>query len=630
MSIILTELTARFGRDIVVNRVSMEIKDRELFVLLGGSGSGKSTILRMIAGLTPPAGGRIELDGRDVTHLKPQARGVGFVFQNYSIFRHMTVAQNVAFGLRIRRVAAAERERRTAELLDLMGLGGLGGRFPDQLSGGQRQRVAVARALAYEPSVLLLDEPFSALDVKIRAQLRQNLRRIQRQLKVTTILVTHDQEEAFELADRIAVIERGHLVEVNTPEALYHEPRTEFAATFVGGGNVLVGRHTGEQIHLGDITLPLPPDAPRHEEDASIRLLFRPETISLSATPFPEDSGLHTLGQARIGDEIFTGSQRRVRLAMSQLSGARPLSPVPIYGQSVVHLEAAVSSDRHMDSPAVQPGDLVWVGLRHYHILDPTGLKILVGFSDGATGSAAAEWGWRMSEAAGGPITVLAVTAGEALSAARERVEELRRQWPGGLSPLMTTHVRQGNVATEILAEAREGQYEMVILGRGSEGLGPIARQILEETELPVLLVQEARPRIARILICTAAGEPGKSDIRFGGRLARQHRGSAVTVFHMHGPQQAAWERLRVEQHMEEAVGALQALNVEAQAKVKTLGEAGLVAEIAREADEGDYDLVVIGAPDARHPGKLRWTDFASGIVSATSRPVLVVPMLGR
>jgi sulfate/thiosulfate transport system ATP-binding protein len=208
MSIILTNLTKRYDANVVVNDVSLEVNDGELFVLLGGSGSGKSTILRLIAGLIEPENGRIELNGRDVTYLPPQERGTGFVFQNYSIFRHMTVAQNVEFGLQIRRISPDKRRERSAELLELVGLAGLGGRYADQLSGGQQQRVALARALAYEPAVLLLDEPFGALDVKIRAQLRKSLREIQRKLQVTTILVTHDQEEAFELADRIGVPSR--------------------------------------------------------------------------------------------------------------------------------------------------------------------------------------------------------------------------------------------------------------------------------------------------------------------------------------------------------------------------------------------------------------------------------------
>src|SRR6266542_4376425 len=203
MSIILEQVTKRFGSQWVVDNVSLEVADKELFVLLGSSGSGKSTILRMIAGLTQPTSGRILLHERDVSNLPPQQRGTGFVFQNYSIFRHMTVAENIEFGLKIRKVSADERARKRDELLDLVGLMGLGSRYASQLSGGQLQRVALARALAYEPSVLLLDEPFGALDVRIRGQLRRSLKEIQRRLNVATILVTHDQEEAFELADRI-------------------------------------------------------------------------------------------------------------------------------------------------------------------------------------------------------------------------------------------------------------------------------------------------------------------------------------------------------------------------------------------------------------------------------------------
>jgi sulfate transport system ATP-binding protein len=208
MSIILTKLSKRFGNMLVVNRFSLQVNDGELFVLLGASGSGKSTVLRMIAGLIQPDQGTVELNGKDVTKLPPQKRDTGFVFQNYSLFRHMSIADNIEFGLQIRNTGAAERKRRREELLELVGLSGLGNRFASQLSGGQQQRVALARALAYQPTVLLLDEPFGALDVKIRSQLRKTLKEIQQQLKVTTILVTHDQEEAFELADRIGVVER--------------------------------------------------------------------------------------------------------------------------------------------------------------------------------------------------------------------------------------------------------------------------------------------------------------------------------------------------------------------------------------------------------------------------------------
>src|SRR4051794_17153792 len=275
MSIRLESLAKSFGGQPVVKPTSLEVRDGELFVLLGASGSGKSTILRMIAGLTAPDSGTIRLHDRDVTALPPQERGIGFVFQNYSIFRHMSVGENIEFPLKIRKVPPAERVRRREELLDRVGLGGFGNRYAHQLSGGQQQRVALARALVHEPSVLLLDEPFGALDVKIRSQLRRNLREIQRQLGVTAILVTHDQEEAFELADRIGLMERGELLEVGEPEGLYARPRTLFGATFLGAGTVLVGRARDGAARIGPLALPIPPEV-EHEEDARVRVLVRP------------------------------------------------------------------------------------------------------------------------------------------------------------------------------------------------------------------------------------------------------------------------------------------------------------------------------------------------------------------
>src|SRR5689334_14783305 len=283
MSIMLEQLNKRYDGHPVVNNVSLEVLDGEFFVLLGPSGSGKSTILRMIAGLAGIDQGRVLLHGRDVTRLTPQERGVGFVFQNYALFRHMSVADNVEFGLKIRKVAATERRRRRDELLELVGLAGLGGRMPRQLSGGQQQRVALARALAYQPEVLLLDEPFGALDAKIRVDLRRTLRRIQRELGTTTIFVTHDQEEAFELADRIGVMNVGRLLELGPPDELYRYPQTEFVATFLGTANLLVGRCTAGGVQLGALRFPLSTEARPDERDRSVQVLFRPEDIALAS-----------------------------------------------------------------------------------------------------------------------------------------------------------------------------------------------------------------------------------------------------------------------------------------------------------------------------------------------------------
>jgi len=272
MSIVLDGLTKRFAGQPVVDQLSLELTEGELFVLLGSSGSGKSTVLRLIAGLLAPDEGRILLHDRDVTTLPPQRRGVGFVFQNYSIFRHMTAAANIEFGLRIRGVSAAERAERREELLDIVGLGGLGGRFPHQLSGGQLQRVALARALAYRPAVLLLDEPFGALDARIRSQLRRSLRDIQKRLAVTTILVTHDQDEAFEVGDRIGVLDRGRLLEQGPASELYDRPRSLFVATFLGAGTVFVGRAENDVAGFGAFSLPIPADVP-HENGARVQML---------------------------------------------------------------------------------------------------------------------------------------------------------------------------------------------------------------------------------------------------------------------------------------------------------------------------------------------------------------------
>jgi len=206
MSICLENISKHFGYQVVVNNFNLEIKDGEFFVLLGASGSGKTTVLNIIAGLIQPEKGRVLLHDRDVTHLPTQQRRVGYVFQNYALFQYMNVAQNIEFGLQVRKVPKEQCQRKRDELLDLVGLVGFGERKPSQLSGGQQQRVALARALAHEPDVLLLDEPLGALDAKIRVELRRSLKQIQRKLGIAAILVTHDQDEAFDLGDRIGVM----------------------------------------------------------------------------------------------------------------------------------------------------------------------------------------------------------------------------------------------------------------------------------------------------------------------------------------------------------------------------------------------------------------------------------------
>jgi sulfate/thiosulfate transport system ATP-binding protein len=234
MSISIRHVTKRFDDFLALDDVSVEVGSGSLTALLGPSGSGKSTLLRIVAGLETADAGSVSIDGVDVTGRPPQKRGVGFVFQHYAAFKHMTVHDNVAFGLRIRKRPKAEIEERVSRLLQLVQLDRFAKRFPSQLSGGQRQRMGLARALAIDPSVLLLDEPFGALDARVRAELREWLRRLHEETHTTTVIVTHDQDEAMEVADEVAVMSQGRIEQVGTPREVYERPENEFVMTFVG------------------------------------------------------------------------------------------------------------------------------------------------------------------------------------------------------------------------------------------------------------------------------------------------------------------------------------------------------------------------------------------------------------
>jgi sulfate transport system ATP-binding protein len=244
-------LDKRFGEFRAVKDVSFQAREGAITALLGPSGSGKSTVLRMIAGLERPDAGRVWVGGEELTNASVQERRLGFVFQHYALFRHMTVRQNVAFGLSVRHVDKPAQRDRVTELLELVGLAPLGDRYPDQLSGGQRQRVALARALAPRPKVLLLDEPFGALDARVRQELRRWLDNLHRELQVTSLFVTHDQEEALELANEVVVMRAGTIEQVGSPQDIYNKPASPFVAGFVGTANVLRGHVWEGHVHFG-------------------------------------------------------------------------------------------------------------------------------------------------------------------------------------------------------------------------------------------------------------------------------------------------------------------------------------------------------------------------------------------
>jgi sulfate/thiosulfate transport system ATP-binding protein len=368
MSITLDQITKHYGGAPVVNDVSLDIGDGEFFVLLGPSGSGKSTLLRAIAGLSRIDHGRIALHGRDVTHVAARKRGVGLVFQNYALFRHMTVAENIEFALRVRRMRARARRERRAELLRLVALEGLDDRLPAQLSGGQQQRVAVARALAHKPEVLLLDEPFGALDAKIREELRRTIREVQRELGISTVLVTHDQEEAFALADRIGIMNYGRLLEVGIPHDLYSRPATRFVATFLGAANLFLARRTAEGVQLGAAVMPSATAAPG-EPEQEVVAVARPEEVEVAASR--EELGSRYLGDGVIDEVMFTGALERLRVRLADGSDGPLLVMAEGEDKGALQVTRTRASQRDFE---LRPGQQVAVGLRRVHVL-PTPLS---------------------------------------------------------------------------------------------------------------------------------------------------------------------------------------------------------------------------------------------------------------
>ncbi|MGH8053282.1 MAG: sulfate/molybdate ABC transporter ATP-binding protein [Stenotrophomonas sp.] len=346
MNIRIQQLGKRFGAFAALDGVSLDIRSGELLALLGPSGSGKTTLLRAIAGLEQPEQGRILFDGEDATGLSVQARRAGFVFQHYALFKHLDVRSNIAFGLEVRRGAGrwpkARIEARVEELLSLVQLDGLGGRYPTQLSGGQRQRVALARALAIEPRVLLLDEPFGALDAQVRRDLRRWLRELHDRTGLTTVFVTHDQEEALELADRVAILNRGRIEQIGTPGEVYDQPASPFVYGFVGEANRLPARLHDESLEVAGAHWPRNGALPEAE---ALEVFVRPEDLVVEAN----------------GDWQAT-------VATVQRSGARQRLRARVDG-----LTADVEVELPAGSPAYVSGESIRLGARRFGIFAATG-----------------------------------------------------------------------------------------------------------------------------------------------------------------------------------------------------------------------------------------------------------------
>jgi sulfate/thiosulfate transport system ATP-binding protein len=453
VSITLDQLTKRYQGVPVVNDVSLEIGDGEFFVLLGPSGSGKSTLLRAIAGLSGLDHGRIALHGRDVTHVSARRRGVGLVFQNYALFQHMTVAENIEFALRVRRVRAAQRRQRRQELLRLVALEGMDERLPAQLSGGQQQRVAVARALAHKPEVLLLDEPFGALDAKIREGLRRTIREVQRELGITTILVTHDQEEAFAMADRIGVMNFGRLLESGRPHDLYTRPTTRFVATFLGAANLILARQGADgprwcarsaAAHSAGANIPL---------EREVVAVVRPEEIEIARSR-EALSCSNYLGHGVVEEVLFTGALERTRIRLDETPDAPILAHT--HGDAAVLLEAT-RPQFEQRAFAIGLGQSVTIGVRRAHVL-PTPLS---SFTICAPNSSAAE------RLANHPLLV------ELSSRMKTRIRRHVEPMLGAPTPIRdetaslpgtTVIAAHGNVAADAKWLLEQGAEEILIL----------------------------------------------------------------------------------------------------------------------------------------------------------------------
>lgn len=316
-TVALRGITRRFGGVSALDNLDLEVRDAEFVSLLGPSGCGKTTALRIVAGFEWPDSGEVLVDGHDVLGKPANKRNMGMVFQAYSLFPNMTAQQNVEFGLRVRKQNRDTRAKRAQELLALVGLASAMSRYPRQLSGGQQQRVALARSLAIEPSVLLLDEPLSALDAKVRVQLREEVRRIQLELGITTLYVTHDQEEALSISDRVAVMSAGHVEQFGTPAEIYSGPRTAFVANFVGTMNKLEGTVVSREdrvVRCGPVLLNVPDPTFNHAAGETVDLFLRPEDISLELMS-NGDKPPSGLLEGRVTSLTFLGPVTRVGLA---------------------------------------------------------------------------------------------------------------------------------------------------------------------------------------------------------------------------------------------------------------------------------------------------------------------------
>jgi putative spermidine/putrescine transport system ATP-binding protein len=542
----LNSVSKIFNRDVVLSRISLTLKEGELFVLLGKSGSGKSTLLRAIAGLETIDSGSIFIDNKEVSKLPPQKRNVGMVFQSYALFPNQTVFQNITYGLKIRGVSSSSRHIKGRELISAVGLTGLEDRLPHKLSGGQKQRVALARAMAIDPKVLLLDEPLGALDPQIRGEVRAELKAFQRKLGVTTIMVTHDREEACELADRIGIIDSGHLMEVGTPEELYNSPKSVAAASLLGGGVILAGRVKETLACFGELSIPVSKD--EYVEGGPVRLLIRPESVNI------ERKGV-SLGRCLIEDQTYIGGKYKVNATAPSLQGSR------VVGQRALKKGDSPSiyffSNERISSEATE------LFLSSTPILSPATLSLIC------------------------------VSSEETIKLARSITAKTKGRIGFIGSPLpqdlLARESRISPSRDNLIEEIQHGMFELALVAKKEIS---IAKEVLGE--LPVMLVDDnSETEINNILLPTAGGTSSKESILFAGRLARL-LGAKVSIINI-----SQERNVYVETLLESASSTLKAMKVPSTGKVLS-GDP--VKAIQKEILQTKPDLVILGSSEGEDP----------------------------
>jgi nucleotide-binding universal stress UspA family protein len=527
------------------------------------------------------------------------------------------VAENIEFCLSIRKISKAERQRRSDELLELVGLAGLGDRMPRQLSGGQQQRVALARALAYQPDVLLLDEPLGALDAKIRIDLRRNLKTIQRKLGIAAIFVTHDQEEAFDLADRVGIMSFGRLIETGTPEELYQRPQTEFVASFLGTANLLLGNVGPQGVKVGPLHFPLNQEVHAIEQERRVQVLFRPEDVALA--PAPEALTCPQLGQAEVEEVTFGGAYERLRLRLPPIPNVRPISPPVTFGSRAILVDATRPPEQALRFPLAS-GDRAWVGVHRIHALAHPGLSFLIVTDGSLRAQAAIELGGQIARLAHARVTLLGCAERE--NALDTHLQEARKQLGSGLAAL-ETRVSTLPIATAVRQAVEQQPVDLVVLGFTPQEDIQLAAEILENGEHHLLLVPASQPAPSHALICVSSGEPGKDDVLFAGRLVR-HLGADAALMSVLPPGARIAElEARTLRFLDGGVQSLELLGVPA----RTFIRSGIAAdEIRKELKDGGYDLLVMGAPLLDTRGQVNLGGVvAQALGQALDRAALIV-----